>query len=219
MAQHLNTSFPTLFRQRGVSLIVVMLALVVMAVGAIGMIRMVDTSSLVAGNLAFRQSTTISTDASAERAILWIRNATDLTLDSESAGYYATNLSTLDVTGKSTSSTRVLIDWNGDSCAYATAGTYASCKRPSEENESDGYKTRYLITRMCKTTGSVNASGNGCAKPVALSSQSTSKGSLDYASAGVSAKSALPYYRIIVRSVGPRNAVSFTETYVHFYPL
>lgn len=206
--------------QHGLSLIVVMLALVVMAIGAIGMIRMVDTSSLVAGNLAFRQSATISTDASAERAILIIKNATDLTQDDANVGYYATSLSTLDVTGKSsTSNTRVLIDWNDDSCAYATAGSYASCKRPSPANTADGYQTRYLITRMCKTTGSVNATGNGCAKPVALSSQSSGKGSLDYASSGVSAKSALPYYRIVVRSVGPRNAVSFTETYVHFYPL
>jgi Tfp pilus assembly protein PilX len=206
-------------KEAGLSLIIVMMALIVMAIGAIGLIRMVDTGSLIAGNLAFKQSTTSAADGSVERAIQWLQGASDLTIDNTTQGYYATSLPTLDVTGKSTVATRVIIDWNGDGCAYAASGSYSTCKVPFSDVVNGDYKTSYLITRMCKITGSISATGNSCAKPVAMSQGTTSKGSVDYNNSGESPQSSLPYYRIVVRSVGPRNTTSFTETYVHFYPL
>lgn len=208
-----------LYGQRGLSLIVVMIALIIMSIGAVGLIRMVDTGTLVAGNLAFKQSTTSAADGAAERGVAWIQNAVDLTADNEAQGYYASSLTTLDVTGKSSLATRALVDWNDDDCAYAASGSFTSCKKASPEELNGDYRTRYIIARMCKTTGSIDSAVNSCAKPINLSSQSTGKGSVDYSTPGASVKSSLPYYRLVVRSVGPRNTISFTETYVHFHPL
>jgi type IV pilus assembly protein PilX len=205
--------------ERGMSLMVVMVALVIMSIGAIGLIRMVDTSALVAGNMAFKQSTTSTADGAAERGISWIQNAADLTVDNANQGYYASSLTELDVTGKSSVVTRALVDWSSDDCAYAASGTFSSCKKASPEIISGDYRTRYVIARMCKTAGSIDASGNSCVKPIQLSSVDPGKGAQDYTTPGVAIKSSLPYYRLIVRSVGPRNTVSLTETYVHFEPL
>lgn len=205
--------------ERGMSLMVVMVALVIMSIGAIGLIRMVDTSALVAGNMAFKQSTTSTADGAAERGISWIQNAADLTTDNANQGYYASSLTELDVTGKSSAVTRALVDWSGDDCAYAASGTFSSCKKASPEIVSGDYRTRYVIARMCKTAGSIDASGNSCVKPILLSAADGGRGAQDYTTPGVTVKSSLPYYRLIVRSIGPRNTVSLTETYVHFEPL
>jgi hypothetical protein len=204
----------------------VLIALVLMSLAAVGLIRMVDTSTLVVGNLAFKQSTTSAADAGTELAINWIQangTATALYDDNPVSGYYASSLAELDVTGKSTSTARVLVDWNADNCAYASSGSYTRCVTPSAENSSNGYSTRYVITRMCVTTGDPNATNsangvpNGCAKPVSSSSNtSPKKGELKYGEDKRFATTAGPYFRIVVRSEGPRKTVSFTETYVHF---
>lgn len=205
--------------QRGVSLMIVLIALVIMSLAAVGLIRMVDTGSLVVGNVAFKQSTTSSADTAVEAAIIWIRdNNTGPTLyqNNTIAGYYASSLDELDVSGKSNRTTRVLADWKANGCAYAASGSYATCVTPTGENSNNGYTTSYLITRMCKTVGDPNATGNGCARPLANVSQSPKRGELKYGEDKRFANASGPYFRIVVRSEGPRNTVSFTESYVHF---
>lgn len=218
VAEQINSA-PIPRRQYGMSLMVVMVSLVILSIGAVGLIRMVDTSSLVAGNMAFKQSTTITADSATERALLWMQNAADLTVDNAGQGYYATSLTELDVGGKSAVTTRAIVDWSGDNCAYAATGSFSSCRTPSPEVTFGDYTTRFIIARMCKLSGSIDASGNSCIKPIKLTLQSGGKGANDYGAPGAKPVSSLPYYRVVVRSVGPRNTISFTETYVHFEPL
>jgi Tfp pilus assembly protein PilX len=207
-------------RESGIALVVVLVAILLMAIAAVGLIRMVDTGSLIVGNLAFKQGTTSAADRSTEAAITWLQtnNAGALLYNNNTAnGYYATSLSELDISGKSSSTARALIDWDGDGCAYATSGSYATCLTPSAENANNGYTTQYLIARMCKTSGDPNATGNGCSKPVSSSSNaSPKKGELKYGEDKRFETPPGPYFRIVARSKGPRNTVSFTETYVHF---
>jgi type IV pilus assembly protein PilX len=203
--------------QRGVSLLIVLIALVIMSLAAVGLIRMVDTGSLVIGNLAFKQSTTSATDAAVETAIAWLVNpANDLKIKND-AGYFATSLSELDATGNSGLATRALIDWDDDDCAYAAAGTFAACLTPTAENSVGSYTTRHVIARMCKTEGDADDAANSCIRPVSNGGNPPPlRDSPDYTNYIRFGTTAGPYYRIIVRSVGPRNTVSFTETYVHF---
>jgi type IV pilus assembly protein PilX len=206
--------------QRGIALMVVLIALVLMSLAAVGLVRTVDTGNLVVGNLAFKQSTTSAADGAAEVAINWLQlNGTAATLlDNDTTnGYYATSLTELDVSGKSSNASRVLVDWDGNNCAYAAAESYTLCITPSNPNSTNDYTTRYVITRVCITTGAQNATGNGCAKPVSnVSDNAPKKGELKYGDDKRFAAPPGPYYRIIVRSEGPRKTVSFTETYVHF---
>jgi Tfp pilus assembly protein PilX len=199
---------------------VVLIALVLMSLAAVGLVRTVDTGNLVVGNLAFKQSTTSAADGAAEVAINWVQlnsAATTLLNNDAANGYYATSLTELDVSGKSSNVSRVLVDWEGNNCSYAPANSYASCITPSSPNSTNDYTSRYVITRMCRTTGAQNAAGNGCAKPVSSASDNTPKrGEIKYGEDKRFAAPPGPYYRIVVRSEGPRKTVSFTETYVHF---
>jgi type IV pilus assembly protein PilX len=208
-----------LSRQRGITLFFVLIALVLLSLAAVGLIRMVDTGNLVVGNVAFKQSTTAASDRAAEAAITWLQDnigGPTLFNNNEAFGYYASSLTALDVTGKSSVSTRALVDWKNDDCAYAASGSYATCFDPAPAFSANGYTSRYLITRMCNTVGDPNSTSNGCAKPVATSNEPAKKGELKYGEDKRFGTPGGPYYRVVVRSEGPRNTVSYTETYVHF---
>lgn len=209
-------------REQGVSMMIVLIALVVMSLAAVGLIRAVDTGALVVGNVAFKQATTSSADWAAEAAVAWLTaanaEAMSLNEDKPGSGYYAASLDELDPAGKSTSTTRVLVDWNDDGCAYAAEGTFSVCIKPSAPDSINGYTTQYVITRMCKTTGDPNATGNGCMKPVVNTNDTSPKrGELKYGEDKRFTMPVGPFFRIAARAEGPRNTVSYTETYVYFY--
>ncbi|MBT2324986.1 pilus assembly protein PilX [Variovorax paradoxus] len=208
--------------QHGISLLFALMALVAVSLAAIALVRSVDTGTLILGNLGFKQSTTSAADKAAEAAITWLsaQGSSGLQNDASASGYYATSLEGLDVTGsQSTSAARAIVNWDIDGCGYAASGSYATCTaRPSNAITVNGATARYLITRLCLTPGAPAATGNSCMAPLTTSSTSTAnRGSLSYGMpAPLSTSSSGPYYRIVVRAVGPRNTVSFIETVVHF---
>lgn len=210
------------FSERGVSLFIVLVALGLLSIAAAGLIRSVDTGALVIGNLGFKQATTSAADRSVEAAIAWLAtNNSGGTLDSSNpgVGYYATSLDELDVTGRSNIATRSLANWNSDACATAnvSGGAFANCLQTSPEATIGVFTTRYIITRMCKTTGSPNALANNCAKPTASTTSTPQKrGEIKYGDDKRFSTPPGPYFRIVVRSVGPRNTTSYVESYVHF---
>lgn len=218
------TYCPTQRRSKstGLSLIIVLLALVTMGFAAVALVRSIDTGTLILGNLSFKKSAVASSDQSADRAITWLQaNLAGNTLfsDSTTNGYYATSLNSLDVSGNSNDSSRPKVDWLGDSCGGCqSAGSCSSCVTPtSSHTTSDGHSHRYLITRMCKTAEDPNASTNTCVFPTATSAgTSPKKGELKYGENVRFSTATTPYYRIIVRTSGTRNTASITETYVHF---
>ena len=209
-------------RQRGISLLFSLMALAAMSLAAIALVRSVDTGTLILGNLSFKQATVSAAEKATEAALTWISTQGAITLqsDSPSAGYYATSMEGLDVTGgQSTTLTKAIVNWDIDDCAYAPSGSYASCSvSPSNAVTVNGGTARYLITRLCLTAGATTATGNSCMTPlIASTTSSSNRGALNYGMpAPLTSTSGGPYYRIVVRSVGPRNTVSFTETIVHF---
>ena len=73
-----------------------------------------------------------------------------------------------------------------------------------------------MITRLCKTAGAPDA-GNGCSVPLTKVSTEAGGGDIKYGG-GVrfTPASGGPFYRIVVRNVGARGTVSFTETIAYF---
>jgi len=59
-------------RQSGASLVVTLVMLVIMSLGAIGLVRSIDSSLMVAANLAFRESAVLASNAGTEAAINWL---------------------------------------------------------------------------------------------------------------------------------------------------
>jgi len=55
-------------REKGLALLVAMIALVAMSLAGIALVRSIDTNTMIAGNLAFRQGATLSADAGTETA-------------------------------------------------------------------------------------------------------------------------------------------------------
>lgn len=204
---------------RGVSLIFALLTLMALSLAAIALVRAVDTGALVLGNLGFKQGTTAVADTATRQAVRWISSYATLTADNGGVGYYSTSNDAVDVTGQqSTDPARPLIDWDQDGCGYAAASPHGNCTmRASDPIQIDSSTTaRYVIFRLCQSTGDPNSGSNTCARPLSSDASNTAKkGKLDYGDYERFNNVSGVYYRIVVRVVGPRNAVSFIETIVH----
>lgn len=206
-------------RQSGASLLFALITLVALALAATALVRSVDTGAIVLGNLGSRQATTAAADKATQRAIIWLSTAANLTLDDAGNGYFATSLDGYDFTGSQGSDpARGLVNWDVDgTCSYATSGTCVGTTTPSAPIAVDASTTaRYLITRLCKTSGDYSAAGQVCASPPKLKERANERrGQVNYSQQSQTMSSPVPYYRIVVRVVGPRNATSFTETIVN----
>ncbi len=208
--------------QRGLSLLYALLALVALSFGAVALVRSVDTGALVLGNLGFKQEATAAGDQATRVALAWLgASPPSLYNDTPDEGYYAASLNNLDVTGtQSTLSSRALINWNGDDCAYAPAGSYTGgCNiTPNDTPITVGGNTaRYVILRLCADRGAPDAAGNTCLKAAGSAvTETTQNDALSYKRQRIPASSSSIHYRIVVRVDGARNTTSYTETIVHF---
>lgn len=199
------------YNQRGVVLFIALIALVVMSLAAVALIRSVDTNSVIAGNLSFKQSALVSSDRGAETALGWINaraiaNAASLDSNIAGDGYYATYL-TLDLDDPA-----VLKDsatWIDASSEVATGSDIVG----GVEDNGKGNSIRYIIQRMCSQTGlpAPERCLFGASK-----NEGVSHGVRDRQGAGaiINAKPS-PMYRVTVRVAGARNTVSYTQTFVY----
>ena len=205
------------------SLLFSLLALAALSLAGVALVRSVNTSAQVIGNLGFKQDATSAAGSATEAAIAVLRNPAallatgTLEADSEADGYYATSLELLDPTGRrSTAGAQMAgVNWDDDNCAKVTSPS--SCKTASPPISANGNTSRYVISRLCQGTGPLSAV-NVCAKPASASlSDAVQRGEVRVGTELRPSKLVTsPYYRIIVRTVGARNSVSFTETIVHF---
>lgn len=207
--------------QAGASLLFALITLVALALAATALVRSVDTGAIVLGNLGSRQATTSAADRAAQRAIIWLStNAASLSNDAPGNGYFSTSLDGVDFTGfQGTAAGRALVNWDVDgACTYATAGgvcTAAITPGPVVPIDA-ATNARYLITRLCLNSGSSAAAGQTCASPPKLKERANERrGLVNYSNLAMSQSTPVPFYRIIVRVVGPRNATSYTETIVN----
>jgi len=211
--------------QRGVSLVFALMGLVVLTLGAVALLRSVDTGLMVLGNLGFKQDALAGSSVGAEAAIAWLQTqpATTLAADQRAKGYSAVAIAALEPTGPRSdadpASTAVLVNWRDNGCNEPGLGARAKiCWEPMVLPDVGSLKIRYFITRLCASLGLADAA-NDCVKPVVLSStgNTTQRGSLGYGSSvRFTEHSPGTYYRIITRVEGVRGTVSFTETLVHF---
>ncbi|MGE4243886.1 pilus assembly PilX family protein [Ramlibacter sp.] len=208
--------------QRGVSLIFSLLALVILAFGAVALMRSVDTGTMIVGNLAFKQDAVSASSSGAEQAINWLTNnlgGGTLNADDPANGYYASARDRLDVSGNKTSANdkRPVINWTGN-CQGLSASVYDLCEvTPRTGTNVNGNQVRWVITRLCDTVG-VPTGSNNCLRPAVSSgaNEPADRRGPRGGGARIRGNLASPYYRIIVRVDGPRNTVAYTETLIHY---
>lgn len=213
-------------RQRGLSLIFALLALLALTIGAVALVRSVDSGVLTLGNLSHKQAALVAAGRATEDAIAWlheeqIKNNTDS--GNPAAGYYASAMPQLDVTGIGADSAQasklVRVNWDNDGCRVdGVDKPNANCISPSSEKEYGGITVRYVIHRLCHNEGAIKGN-NTCAKPVIKGDVAApDKGNCqdlpcEDLPTGIDAG---PYFRITTRAVSARGSVSFTETLVNF---
>lgn len=199
----------SLHLQRGVVLFIALVALVVMSLAAVALIRSVDTNTVISGNLSFKQSAVVSSDRGVETALSWmnttaVANMAALNTDNAGNGYFAT------FTGINLDDKAVLkadATWTNNSAVATGSGISGGTETAS------GNTIRYIVQRMCR-------------EPIAPTKEkclfgdaevgSGSRGVKDATEAGALIDSAeSPIYRVTVRVTGPKNTVSYTQTYVY----
>jgi Tfp pilus assembly protein PilX len=182
--------------ERGVVLFIALIVLVAMSLAGLALMRSVDSGTLIASNLAFRQNATHSGDVGIEQARTWLMGQPGPSLYNHqtNVAYFAHWASNINLLGTDPDPAKNF-NWND--------GRIVS-------GMPTGYTARYVIHRLCEDTG--NPASITCVK------QSASGGLSSGGPKGLVAHGARPMtvetnalYRITVRTVGPRNTVSIVQ--------
>lgn len=187
-------------RQRGVVLLIAIIVVVILMLAGIALVRSVDTTNLIAGNLAFHQSAIHSGDTGIEAAIVWLEANNDgstLNSDDASNGYAANGLNAAQAPAAGQS-------WD----AYWTQ-TLATRSRTLSSNTS-GNTVSYVIDRLCRSAGPPTGGANCAASPLV----EAATGNEEVAGKPQLFAPSLVYYRITARSAGPRQTVSYVQAIV-----
>jgi Tfp pilus assembly protein PilX len=209
-------------RQRGLVLLIAMIALVVLSLAAVALIRTVDSATIIAGNLAFKQSTTASGEAALIRANQWL--ATQAAVDPPvgfdnnnlAVGYYATMTSLTALRGLP--SEKVYEALTADA-TWAVANSQAAivkCNGIDSDKDCSGNTIRYVIERMCSLPGAVE--GSPLANPLQkclFGPSVESGGSRKGGGQSNPSVEASPMFRITARSAGPKNTFGYIQSFVY----
>jgi type IV pilus assembly protein PilX len=184
-------------RQRGVVLFVALIVMVAMSLAAIALIRSVDTTNAIVGNLAFRMASILPANASIEQAagalfsdadIASVVHIADKNNDLTAENYYARRLGGEDA--------------RGVPALLQKKSTAAALTKRFDATDSDTHVT-YLIERMCLGVGAPTTGNCDLVPP-----KGNPGNTLGDAGAG---PGSVPFYRITVRVDGPKNTASFVQ--------
>lgn len=189
-------------RQRGTMLIIALIVLVSLTLAGVAMMRSVDTASIVAGNIAFKQSTVVASDQGIQAAYGWVTSVAgsatlynDGVAGTPSAGYVASVAA------------NEAANWWDDPVVWGTAyqvnGGFA---------DASGNIVYYLIHRMCPPVLTGKAPNSSCASTA--DSVTIGGEGVDQSTPNFFTRPPAYHYRVTVRSQGPRNSVSIVQTMI-----
>jgi type IV pilus assembly protein PilX len=178
--------------QRGVTLLIAIIALVVMTIGAVALVRSSNTSLRLSGNLAFKRDLVNQAERGVALALADLRAGPLSTPNSRTANAGSRNYS-----ATALNSTQGIPDVLLSDTAFAAAFTRA-------DTTDTGITVRYVIDRQCNAAGAFVAANCTAVSKSADSECCELKPPLGSIES--------PVYRISVRVTGPRGAQSFTQT-------
>jgi type IV pilus assembly protein PilX len=186
----------SLHRQRGIVLLIALTVLVAMSLAGVALMRSVDNTVVIAGNIAFKQASLQVSDRGARDAMTWLgtKNPTILADDDPSFGYFSARPPTEP-------------DW-------FDAATWAqSLTTNGGLADASGNTVRYMIHRMCAKPGLQAGEGAQVCSLYFPPSQKLDSNSKAIGTAKYEGFYQL-YYRVTTRVEGPRNNVTITQTAV-----
>jgi type IV pilus assembly protein PilX len=201
--QMIRTLRPVAHAQRGVVLFIALIVLVALTLAGIALVRSVDTTNVIAGNLAFKQGTLQAGDLGIEAAVTALPTIITTTSDAVSKPaasttppsfwYYPTRRQT-DAYGVPTDTavgggTPTAIDWTQVPIADSRAGN----------------DVRVVIDRLCQGTLPITDIEKDCLADAPLVGGSKKVGATAFTA------TTTVYYRVTARVSGPRNTVSVVQ--------
>lgn len=203
-------------KQRGVVLIIALIALLAISLAGVALMRTVDTSNVVSGNIAFDEAAMQLADVGAEQAYQLIMgnlssnpNGCQLILancPTNSAGnsYFYPNVAAIDASTKLPTPTGGL-NWSDPQ----------SVAMPGETTANASYSVRYIVERMCGAA-ITGVSGDDTASFLIPATFSKCRATPIYdattgAPVGGTGKI---FYRVTVQVSGPRNTRGLAQ---YFY--
>lgn len=186
--------------QEGLVLFIALIVLVAMSLAGVALMRSVDTGTVVAGNMAFKQAAIMVADRGTQEAVKWLTDnsgGTTLQMTNTSKGYFSSR----------------------------PPGAEPGWFRPDSWTESvavnggapdaSGNVVRYVIHRMCTQPDAAynsTAPANECAMYFPTGSGTTG-GSMAVGAPQFIGTPQL-YYRVTTRVEGPRDTVSVIQSSV-----
>jgi type IV pilus assembly protein PilX len=204
-----------------------LMVMVIMSIAGLALLRAVDNSTLVAGNIGYKQAAIISTDSAIKSATDWmLLGTTNLSIDAGASGFYSASYGVItganganpiayDWTGQLTPTVATDdVDWDGTNAAIPTKARPVTFPNGTTMDAS-GNRAYYVIHRLCDTPATLSTAANiSCATS---NSQVAAVGSTAAAASyGQKALTTVTqvFYRITIKVVGPKNTVSYTQAFV-----
>ncbi len=196
-------------RQRGVVLFIALIAMVVLSLAGVALIRAVDTTGSVAGNLAFREASVIAVNRAIERAVdaLYVSKSFNPEFDNPANNYYA----------------KLQAGEKPNGAPAVVAGTYTTMTGAYPFGAADTYpatnaEVRWVIERVCNYNPVVvpeplnfAAKLQYCDELAPKLSQGKTTGKL-----GGVQLSPIPLYRVTVRVDLPgTNTATYAQAMLH----
>ena len=191
-------------RQSGVVLFVALIVMVAMSLAAIALIRSVDTTNAIVGNLAFRMASILPANASIEQA------AAALFSDQDILGVGSIPIKDANLPAENYLACRQGLplcpgpaeDARGVPAVLQKKSTALTLTKKFDAPDSDTHVT-YLIERMCLQPGPATPGNCDLVPPKGNPGDTIG----DAGAAGVN----IPFYRVTVRVDGPKNTASFVQ--------
>lgn len=196
--------------QRGVVLMVSLIILVALTLGGIALLRSIDTTNIISGNLAFQQAATRSGEAGTEAAIQNVLEGVVSSLlenDIVTKGYSASVSNPSDWNQYWSTTINPSEQVAAGNCSTAATGGHV-CVLPTD---ATGNTVGYTIQRLCETAGNPTLASTGCS---VVRQEATTIGANLCTNCELSNRQTQYLYRVTTRVVGPRNTVSFIQTIV-----
>lgn len=200
--KHLSTvSSRTGRMQRGVVMVVTLLALAVMLIGAVALVRSFNTSLFTAGNLAFKRDLANQAERAAAAALTQFEAGGALgTMAERAASSTAVNYSAQMLPTNAQGIPTALLD----ATAFAAVGVADNDITVADQ----GVTLRYVVDRLCNNTGSeVTLTSANCTVGPTPDARGGSASDLN-----VATLQSQVLYRLSVRVDGPRNTQAFFQT-------
>jgi hypothetical protein len=194
--------------QRGATLLITLIAVVLLSLAGAAMMRAVDSGGLIVGNIAFRQASIHASDIGIENARAWVlaqsdamiaSGGTDTTLYGVVSGRYFPTWGDFDPKA---------YNWTDNTLAYRMTGA----ELPAGMT---GYSVYWVVHRMCRNGGPPADSATSCVKVSSSSTVGDSQKVLLYGDYNKATTVEAPYYRITSRVDGPRSTTTYVQSIVY----